>query len=146
MSQDINFCLLLYRYLVKTAFSKLDYMSATGTFLVCTVVGGFDMDVMNDLYKNMALTLPNEYDFVSGELRKTDHAAYLGNDLVKWNATAEFRKAYYVHFSDWPVPKPWLVSDDQLASTGPKCPSECEERELWIGLYTQFQKEMQQCD
>lgn len=48
------------------------------------------MDVVNDLYKGMCMVLPNEYDFLSGELRKTDHSAYLGNSIEIWNATAEF--------------------------------------------------------
>ena len=51
--------------------------------LVCTAnwhearaylgAGGFDMDVMNDLYKGQCLVLPNEYVFLTGELRATNH-------------------------------------------------------------------------
>jgi len=109
--------------------------------------GGFDMDVMNDLYKHQCLVLPNEYDFLSGELRETNHTNYLGNRLVPWNATAELSKAYYVHFSDFPTPKPWLLSETALLAngTGPACPSNCEERTLWLSLYRTFHKEMQYC-
>ena len=31
------------------------------------------MDVMNDLYKGQCLVLPNEYVFLTGELRATNH-------------------------------------------------------------------------
>ncbi|BDA41252.1 probable glucose N-acetyltransferase 1 [Coccomyxa sp. Obi] len=48
--------------------------------------GGYDMDVVNDLYKGMCMVLPNEYDFLSGELRRTDHAAYLGNSVESSNS------------------------------------------------------------
>ena len=78
--------------------------------------GGFDMDVMNDLEKNRCLVLPSHYDFLSGELRNTDHSAYLGNARLAWNATAELAKAAYVHFSDFPVPKPWLSSNEATAA------------------------------
>ena len=31
------------------------------------------MDVMNDLYKGQCLVLPNEYVFLTGKLRATNH-------------------------------------------------------------------------
>jgi hypothetical protein len=111
--------------------------------------GGFDMDVMNDLYRDQCLVLPNEYDFLSGELRETNHTKYLGNSLLPWNATAEVNKAYYVHFSDFPLPKPWLVGPEQLRqnTTGPVCPgsNSCSERQLWLSLYETFRDGMRHC-
>ena len=100
------------------------------------------MDVMNDLYKHLCLVLPNQYDFLSGELREMNHTNYLGNHLVQWNATAELNKAFYVHFSDFPIPKPWLISPEDLKAngTGPACPPSCEERTLWLSLYRTFHK------
>lgn len=105
------------------------------------------MDAVNDLYKGMCMVLPNEYDLLSRELRNTDHAAYLGNSIEVWNATAEFWKASYIHFSDWPMPKPWLVNRTDLESmdAAPKCPPNCEEKRLWILLHTTFLNERQQC-
>ena len=109
--------------------------------------GGFDMDVMNDLYKHQCLVLPNEYEFLSGELRELNYTNYLGNHLVQLNATAELSRAYYVHFSEFPTPKPWLMSPEELKANGagPACPPSCEERTLWLSLYTTFQKEMLYC-
>lgn len=105
------------------------------------------MDVMNALYRDQCLVLPNEYDFLSGELREKNHTRYLGNHLLTWNATAELHRAYYVHFSDFPLPKPWLMQPEALASnmTGPACPPLCEERALWVLLYTAFHKGMKFC-
>lgn len=105
------------------------------------------MEVMNDLYKHQCLVLPNEYLFLSGELRERNHTNYLGNHLAHWNATTELNRAYYVHFSDAPTPKPWLMNTEALKAngTGPACPLSCEERTLWLSLYTIFQKEMQYC-
>ncbi|CAK0732493.1 hypothetical protein CVIRNUC_000138 [Coccomyxa viridis] len=109
--------------------------------------GGFDMDVMNDLYKGQCLVLPNEYIFLTGELRETNHTRYLGNDLLPWNATAELLRAYYVHFSDNPLPKPWLLRPEELASndSGPSCPPHCEERSLWTSLYQSYHRQMMYC-
>ena len=107
------------------------------------------MDVMNDLYRDQCLVLPNEYDFLSGELREANHTKYLGNSLLPWNATAELKKAYYVHLSDFPLPKPWLVGPEQLRknTTGPVCPSSnsCSERQLWLSLYDTFRDGMRHC-
>lgn len=105
------------------------------------------MDVVNDLYKGMCLVLPNEYGFLSRELRNTDHAAYLGNSVEMWNATAEFQRASYIHFSDFPMPKPWLVNQTDLETTAaaPKCPPNCEEKRLWMLLHTTFKIESRQC-
>lgn len=108
------------------------------------------MDVMNDLEKNRCLVLPSHYDFLSGELRNTDHSAYLGNARLAWNATAELAKAAYVHFSDFPVPKPWLSSNEATAAAAgtlfAECSEPCPEKELWMGLYRTFREEMQVCE
>ena len=80
-------------------------------------------------------------------MRPCDRCRYLGNDLLPWNATAELLRAYYVHFSDNPLPKPWLLRPEELASndTGPSCPPHCEERSLWTSLYQSYHRQMMYC-
>ena len=80
-------------------------------------------------------------------MRLCVHCRYLGNDLLPWNATAELLRAYYVHFSDNPLPKPWLLRPEELASngTGPSCPPHCEERSVWTSLYQSYHRQMMYC-
>ena len=52
---------------------------------------------------------------------------YVGNEYEKWNATAILEEAYFVHFSDWPLPKPWLSSLGQFEESALKCPPHCPE-------------------
>ena len=57
------------------------------------------------------------------------------------DAQAVFDEAALVHFSDWPLPKPWTMwSSDALAEIQPKCEGveACAERKIWKGLYEDF--------
>ena len=66
----------------------------------------FDMEIMNNMYKDTALTIPHRpYILLAGEFRSKKHRAYLGNSREKWDAEKIFKEAKYLHFSDWPVPK-----------------------------------------
>lgn len=112
---------------------------------------GFDMDILNIIYKDSCLIFPHRrYDLVTSEFRSTDHARYLGSD-EKWNATKEFNDAKFVHFSDWPVPKPWLrASDDIREKYEPKCfprpqgkGPDCTDRDIWRSIYADFTKRRQ---
>ncbi|PGH02091.1 hypothetical protein AJ79_07728 [Helicocarpus griseus UAMH5409] len=72
----------------------------------------FDMEIVNDLYNNSALILPHRpYILLTGEFRNTDHIRYMGNSLESWDPEKILWQAKFVHFSDWPVPKPWISAD-----------------------------------
>ena len=47
------------------------------------------MDVMNDLYKEQCLVLPNEYVFLTGELRETNHTRGARAAGMHCNETAQ---------------------------------------------------------
>ena len=97
--------------------------------------GGFDMDVMNDLYRDHCLVLPNEW-----------RAARDESHQVPWRQLAAMECN---DFSDFPLPKPWLVEPEQLRknTTGPVCPSSnsCSERQLWLCVYATFRDGMRHC-
>lgn len=97
----------------------------------------FDMEIVNDLYGHSCLMLPHrQYDMITGELRKEDHTRFLGSAEAQWNVTTVMQDAKFVHFSDWPFPKPWIkASERQWEDTLPK--SE-KEGEIWRGLYKDF--------
>ena len=78
------------------------------------------MEIMNTLYYDSALVLPHRpYDLLTGEFRKSrgEHFHYLGSggggsdgnaEGEGWDSHAVLAEAKFLHFSDWPVNKPWM--------------------------------------
>ncbi|KAK3326004.1 glycosyltransferase family 8 protein [Apodospora peruviana] len=118
--------------------------------------GDYDMEIVNKLYGDSALVLPHRrYGLLTSEFRRDrhDHVKYLGTDQEKWDPVAAYNEAKFVHFSDWPVPKPWRgPSGEVMKSREPKChevpvagkdgtyslEESCAERDIWYGLYEDF--------
>ncbi|CAF3587907.1 unnamed protein product [Fusarium graminearum] len=104
----------------------------------------YDMEIVNELYLDSALVLPHrKYNMLSAEFRRDNHTDYLGSDREKWDPIAAYNEAKFVHFSDWPVPKPWIQDLDLRQEHEPKCHMideelSCIEREMWNKLYTDF--------
>lgn len=113
----------------------------------------YDMDILNQLYGNTALIIPHRpYLVLSGEFRQTDHARYLGRADEGWDAVTAFNEAKYLHFSDYPVPKPWLsIKDSVMEKHQPSCEvhgkdaKDCSARDLWVGLYRDFKQRREVC-
>ena len=111
--------------------------------------GEYDVEILNRFYGDSALVLPHrQYGLLSEEFRTFDHRNFLGNDYEKWNADRTFREASLVHFSDGPLPKPWIMWPHNLiGEIIPKCYSDrgfevqnCKEKEIWSNLYDDFRK------
>lgn len=112
--------------------------------------GDFDMEVINHLFKDSVMILPHRrLALLTGEFRAKDHRAYLAPDEDDdWNAMAEVSRAYLVHFSDWPLPKPWRHhSDSEWEKVRPECSEDEEERDdrprcadrvMWEGFYEDY--------
>lgn len=109
----------------------------------------YDMDVVNALYAESAVVLPHRpYLLLTGEMRKGrgEHGAFLGGEEEAWSARRAVEEAKYVHFSDWPVPKPWVPSEEGLrGENAPECSGEgggedCEDRDVWFALYGDFRR------
>ncbi|KAJ5256586.1 Glucose N-acetyltransferase 1 [Penicillium angulare] len=108
----------------------------------------FDMELLNARYGESAMVLPHrEYGLVSGEFRRKDHWRYMGNTEERWNPDQALAEAKFVHFSDWPLPKPWIMWPQKLLSelqpmcdNNPGTPEEsgCRDREVWKDLYDGF--------
>ncbi|KAK7423010.1 N-acetylglucosaminyltransferase [Neonectria punicea] len=83
----------------------------------------YDMEIVNYLYRNSALIIPHRrYDMLTGEFRNDDHAMYLGSDREVWDPIGIYNELKLIHFSDWPLPKPWLYTPEDLIKTmQPKC-------------------------
>ncbi|CUA68956.1 Glucose N-acetyltransferase 1 [Rhizoctonia solani] len=101
---------------------------------MANVINGFDMEVINKISSSSALILPHRrYALLTGEFRKTDHSSYLSDEGPdgEWNPQAELSNAFFVHFSDWPLPKPWIKAGANLVeSTQPACDPK-EKVECW---------------
>ncbi|KAI6798868.1 glycosyltransferase family 8 protein [Hortaea werneckii] len=108
------------------------------------VATDYDMEIINAVYGDSCAVLPHRpYTLLSGEFRNIDHTAYLGNKDEAWDAERQIRQAKYVHFSDWPLPKPWQThADDMLQDLMPKCggSADCAERKIWLRLYEDFRE------
>ncbi|PYI00774.1 nucleotide-diphospho-sugar transferase [Aspergillus sclerotiicarbonarius CBS 121057] len=110
----------------------------------------YDMELMNERYGDSALVLPHrQYGLVTGEFRKDDHRTFLGNEYEEWDPEKVLAEAKLVHFSDWPLPKPWVMWPQELiADMLPKCKvkpgtvheSGCKDREIWKKLYDDFRR------
>lgn len=106
----------------------------------------YDMELVNDRFEDSALVLPHRrYALLTGEFRHKDHSAYLGNPDEKWDAEKVFKEAKLVHFSDWPLPKPWIMwPTEGLREMQPDCGGRtqgtCAERRIWKHLYDDFRQ------
>ena len=112
--------------------------------------GAFDMEVLNHLFRDSAMILPHRrIALLTGEFRAKDHDQYMSEDKdEEWNAMAEASRAYLVHFSDWPLPKPWLRhSDAQWKAALPVCRDDdvetidrprCADTVMWAGFYEDY--------
>lgn len=107
----------------------------------------YDMEIVNYLYRDSAMILPHRrYDLVSGEFRNTNHTWYLGSDAEEWDPAAVYSEAKLIHFSDWPLPKPWLpIPDEDRIKIQPDCVTfetgeDCTARTIWNSFYLDFKK------
>ena len=103
----------------------------------------FDMEIVNDLYKDNCFIVPHRpYDLLSGEFRHevNEHKKYLGSDEEPWDAKKAIEEAKFLHFSDWPYPKPWI--DPGQGTTDQRKPQchdgDCSDQEVWLWLYSDF--------
>jgi alpha-N-acetylglucosamine transferase len=112
----------------------------------------FDMEIVNNLYGKDCMIIPHRrYNLLTGEFRsKGQHRTYLGNEYERWDPEKMLKEAKFLHFSDWPMPKPWLPAPDSTrGDVQPKCDTDsqgqedCRARDLWLGFYSDFQKRRQ---
>ncbi|KAJ5452897.1 hypothetical protein N7445_001080 [Penicillium cf. griseofulvum] len=110
----------------------------------------YDMEIVNNLYKDSALILPHRpWTMLTGEFRGDTHTKYLGNDQEAWNPDEMVREAKFIHFSDWPVSKPWIETPLSIMEREkPRCQfnatsgqeDDCRNRDYWLGFYSDFKK------
>ncbi|KAK5999082.1 Glucose N-acetyltransferase 1 [Cladobotryum mycophilum] len=108
--------------------------------------GQYDMEIVNTLYRDSAMVLPHRpYDMLSAEFRREQHEQYLGSAQEEWDPIAVYEAAKFVHFSDWPVPKPWIPMElDLREEKQPRCTvtkdgvENCADRDIWVELYRDF--------
>lgn len=117
----------------------------------------YDMELLNERFGGSAMVLPHkQYGLLSAEFRKHDHSAFMGTfnappSIPNWDPFRAIKEAKLVHFSDWPLPKPWIMwPNDGLMEIQPDCGGNmygtCAEREVWKSLYDDFrQRRKEQC-
>jgi hypothetical protein len=109
----------------------------------------YDMEIVNRLYSDSAMILPHRpYNLLTGEFRGKNHSQYLGNDVEHWDPEEVLAEAKFLHFSDWPIPKPWLATPAMVDKTTPACDmdrstgqgTDCRAQKMWVNFYTDFAK------
>ncbi|RSL65893.1 hypothetical protein CEP54_004003 [Fusarium duplospermum] len=108
----------------------------------------YDMEIINSLYHDRALILPHRgYAMLTGEFRSDNHTKYLGSEVEVWDPAMAYSEAKLIHFSDWPLPKPWMpMPEEQRQKLQPNCTNaadgteDCTARIIWNSLYTDFKK------
>lgn len=106
-----------------------------------------DAKTMNRLYGPEVMVLPHRgYALLTGEFAAEDHGPYLGIPGETRDAEEVLTEAKFVHFSDYPLPKPWAaVEEAMVESARPKCRvvdedggKECKDRGVWEALRREF--------
>ena len=115
----------------------------------------YDMEILNTLYRDTALVLPHKiYDVYTREFtpqRDTgeNHEKYLGDESAQWNPDVALKMAKFIHFSDWPLPKPWINPDPALVERiKPPCTvdsatgeaTDCRDRDIWLRFHEDFKR------
>ncbi|KAF2104645.1 alphaN-acetylglucosamine transferase [Rhizodiscina lignyota] len=109
----------------------------------------FDMEIVNQLYAEDCIAIPHRrYDLLTGEFRNApdDHRKYLGSTEEVWDPDKVWNEARYIHFSDWPFPKPWIDGGDKARlDRMPECrkkpgseAEDCRDQQYWLRLYHDF--------
>ncbi|KAL3491831.1 nucleotide-diphospho-sugar transferase [Aspergillus germanicus] len=107
----------------------------------------YDMEILDRLYSNTAQILPHRgYALLTGEFRLKAHSDYLGNGVEIFDPEKSLQETKYLHFSDWPVSKPWFrTSPRNIQLTQPMCDmdpvtgrADCRAWNIWLGLYEDF--------
>lgn len=92
------------------------------------------------LYRRSSVDLTSMLEF-----RNNEHHRFLDSVTAKWDARRAFKEAKYLHFQDWPYPKPWSgyshVMHDEWQ---PACEitiegeEDCSSRDVWDEIYDEF--------
>ncbi|KAF1993522.1 glycosyltransferase family 8 protein [Amniculicola lignicola CBS 123094] len=104
----------------------------------------FDMEILNNLYGTSALVLPHrEYGLLTRVLMGESRKEFLGSEEEVWDTEKVMKEVRYVHFSDWPVGKPWLGGFDmEVERVWPGCGGEmdCGDKGVWVRLRADFKR------
>lgn len=118
--------------------------------------GDYDMDILHKMYSSSCLVIPHrKYALLTLEFRAKTHESYLGNADEKWDARSALKEAKYVHFSDWPMPKPWLEAKEKIWNKHkPACrkiegsveqQEDCSDRDVWMEIRADFTARREVC-
>ncbi|RFU26748.1 hypothetical protein B7463_g9597, partial [Scytalidium lignicola] len=104
----------------------------------------YDMEIFNNLYGKSAMIIPHRrYDLITRAFREDHKVSYLGNEVEEWDPDQVLEEAKFLHFSDWPVPKPWIPDYSKIEEYKPPCTDDgknCRAQTLWLGFYSDFAK------
>lgn len=109
--------------------------------------------LLTTLHSTHSLVLPHRpLLLLTSEFRRPspkNHTTYLSNTHELWSPHTALSEAKIIHFSDHPVPKPWILTPNSLlmelrpgCEFGTGTPEEkgCDDRMVWMGVYDEFRR------
>lgn len=105
----------------------------------------YAMDIISEAFSDGLIRLPQRpYNLLTGEFRRPKHTSWLRSN-ERWDARKALDEAKFAHFSDWPLPKPWMRADKKLLKQHtPDCKSsgwfgtDCTDKNVWLSFYWKF--------
>lgn len=107
-----------------------------------------DLSILETLFYGQIIKIPQRpFALLAGEYRQKSHVHYIGNRWPKkWDPDSMLREARILHFSDHPIPKPWIKASQVLLNKNmPNCgrsewfgASNCRDRAVWFKLYRDY--------
>ena len=107
-----------------------------------------DLSVLEAQFRGQIIKLPQRpFALMAGEYRRTEHTEYIGYQFPKkWDPDYMHKEARILHFSDHPIPPPWIKASQVSSNKNmPKCKnsewfgaSDCRDRAVWFKLYRDY--------
>jgi len=110
----------------------------------------YDTTILETLFHGQIIKIPQRpFALLSGEYRRTSHRQYMGLRFPKkWDPDYIQQETRIMHFSDYPLPKPWARASQELLNKNmPQCQrsewfgaSNCRDREVWMKMYSDYRE------
>ncbi|KAH8595601.1 hypothetical protein B0O99DRAFT_652061 [Bisporella sp. PMI_857] len=125
-----------------------EYLSQVADGIKAAGPQEYVVDTLTKVFNRKIIKIPQRpFGLSSGEYRRETHHEYMDNRAPnKWDPDRMLKEAAILHFSDYPIPKPWIQGSQELVNQYmPKCRrsewfggTNCRHRQVWLSLYSDY--------